>query len=92
MPIEDSFSPVLHRINQAVKERAIYPDEQVSKPADILVKYSRPPQELLEASETRLKKLIEVADVKKGNSPKHVMSGVNMADLFSSSKGERKEV
>lgn len=66
MPIEDTFSPVLHRISQAIKARAIYPDEPVGPPAEILVKYSKPPEQLVEESEKQLKKLVAAAEVKKG--------------------------
>jgi ATP-dependent DNA helicase 2 subunit 2 len=66
MAIEDTYSPIVHRVNQAVKQRAIKPNEKVLPPAEILVKYSNPPEDLLEKSTAQLKRLIAIADVKKG--------------------------
>lgn len=39
MPIEETYSPALHRINQAIRKRAIYPDGEISEPAEVLVKW-----------------------------------------------------
>lgn len=66
MSIEDSFSPVLHRIHQSVKRRAVRPDEPVQAPADVLIQYSKPPDDLLELSHSELKEVIDAADIKKG--------------------------
>ncbi|KAI9672756.1 MAG: ATP-dependent DNA helicase II subunit 2 [Alyxoria varia] len=63
--MEETFSPVLHRINQAVRYRAVYPDKDVPPPSSVLTKYSQPPQELIDQSESALTRLKEVADVKK---------------------------
>lgn len=70
MPIEETFSPSMHRINQAVRRRAIRPEEPVGPPAEILTKYSHPPEGLIKTSKTKLEKLIAAADIKKGTSPK----------------------
>ncbi|KAI9371844.1 SPOC like C-terminal domain-containing protein [Aspergillus egyptiacus] len=64
-PIEDSFSPVLHRINAAIRSRAIHPNEPIPPPASILTQFSHPPNHLLEKADRHLKKLIQIADVKK---------------------------
>jgi ATP-dependent DNA helicase 2 subunit 2 len=66
MAIEDTYSPVLHRINQAIRWRAAHPSEPIPPVAEILTKYSQPPAELLKASQAQLTRLIETADVKKG--------------------------
>lgn len=66
MRIEDTYSPVLHRINQAIKRRAVRPEEPVQPPADILIKYSHPPEDLVKKSEKKLSKLIAAANIKKG--------------------------
>jgi ATP-dependent DNA helicase 2 subunit 2 len=66
MPIEDTYSPILHRINQAIKRRAVRPEEPVQPPAEILIKYSRPPEELVKNSEAQLSKLVAAANIKKG--------------------------
>jgi ATP-dependent DNA helicase 2 subunit 2 len=41
MPIEDTYSPMIHRINQAIKQRAVHPDEAVGPAAELLVRYVR---------------------------------------------------
>lgn len=66
MPIEDTYSPILHRINQAIKRRAVRPDEPVQPPAEILIRYSQPPEELVKISEAQLVKLVAAANIKKG--------------------------
>ncbi|MCJ1485272.1 ATP-dependent DNA helicase II subunit 2 [Schaereria dolodes] len=65
MALTDTFSPVLHRIDQAVRWRAIYPAEPVPPPYEILTRYSKPPEELQTKSKRLLDKLIAAADVKK---------------------------
>ncbi|CAL8576307.1 ATP-dependent DNA helicase yku80, variant 2 [Xanthoria parietina] len=65
MPMTDTFSPVLHRIDQAVRWRAVHPTEPVPPPHEILVRYSNPPEELVNRSKKRLGKLMAAADVKK---------------------------
>jgi ATP-dependent DNA helicase 2 subunit 2 len=65
MPFEDTYNPTIHRINQAVRERAIYPKKNLNDPAPILTKYQHPPNSLLAGAEKSLQKLIAVADVKK---------------------------
>ncbi|KAA8568722.1 hypothetical protein EYC84_007721 [Monilinia fructicola] len=51
MAIEDTYSPVLHRISQAIRRRAVKPDEA--------------PAELIDKSMTNLEILIKTSDVKK---------------------------
>ncbi|KAI4262846.1 MAG: hypothetical protein L6R42_001980 [Xanthoria sp. 1 TBL-2021] len=65
MPMTDTFSPVLHRIDQAVRWRAVHPTEPVPPPHEILVRYSNPPEDLVNQSKKRLEKLMAAADVKK---------------------------
>ena len=65
MPFADTFSPVLHRIDQAIRFRAANSVDPIPPPADILTKYSHPPVEIVDATKTSLKKLIAAADVKK---------------------------
>ncbi|KKK18842.1 hypothetical protein P175DRAFT_0451518 [Aspergillus ochraceoroseus IBT 24754] len=64
-PLEDSFSPILHRVNAAIRGRAIHPNDPIPPPAKVLTQFSQPPEDLLENSKDYLQKLIEVADVKK---------------------------
>ncbi|KAF9886076.1 ATP-dependent DNA helicase II subunit 2 [Aspergillus nanangensis] len=65
LPIEDSFSPVLHRIMAAIRARAIHPSGPIPPPSERLMKFSHPPQSLIEKSQSHLEKLADVADVKK---------------------------
>ena len=66
MPMTETFSPVLHRIDQAVRWRAVYPTEPVPPPYEILTKYSKPPEQLVAKSKRHLDKLVAAAEVKKG--------------------------
>lgn len=68
LPIDDSFSPVLHRIDSAVRHRAIHPNDPIPPPAPVLTKFSHPPDDLVEKSKKYLDKLVAVSDVKKGQS------------------------
>lgn len=63
--VEDTFSPILHRINQVIRWRAVHPDEPIPEPYDVLTKYSRLPDELLEKIQEPLDKLIAACDIKK---------------------------
>ncbi|EAW11519.1 ATP-dependent DNA helicase 2 subunit KU80 [Aspergillus clavatus NRRL 1] len=65
LPIDNSFSPVLHRIDSAIRYRAIHPNDPVPPPSKNLTKLSQPPQELVEKAERYLEKLMAAADVKK---------------------------
>lgn len=67
MAIEDTYSPVLHRISQAIRRRAVKPNEGISPPPDVLMKWSHPPSELVEKSTAKLETLIKASDVKKGS-------------------------
>ncbi|KAI5804563.1 putative Ku family DNA helicase [Geopyxis carbonaria] len=64
-PVEDTFSPILHRINQVIRHRAIHPDQPIPEVPEVLVKYSRPPEDLADRSKQYLDKLIAACDVKK---------------------------
>jgi ATP-dependent DNA helicase 2 subunit 2 len=56
----------LHRINAAIRSRAIHPSEPIPPPSERLTKFSHPPDELVEKSKKYLEKLMEVAEVKEG--------------------------
>jgi ATP-dependent DNA helicase 2 subunit 2 len=63
---EDTYSPLLHRINQVIGYRAVHPNAPLPPPTDILTKYSHPPEDLVKGTEKVLQKLIESFNVKKG--------------------------
>lgn len=65
MPIDDTFSPVLHRVNQVIRQRAVYPDKDLPPIPEILTKYSKPPEELAEKVKPVIQNILEIADIKK---------------------------
>ncbi|KAK3172414.1 hypothetical protein OEA41_005735 [Lepraria neglecta] len=65
MPMADTYSPILHRIDQAVRWRAVHANEPVPPAYEILTRYSKPPEELVAKAQRQLEKLVAAADVKK---------------------------
>ncbi|KAJ9221879.1 hypothetical protein DTO027B5_4632 [Paecilomyces variotii] len=65
MSFDDSFSPLLHRIDHAIRWRAIHPNEPVPPPPERLTKLAHPPEELQERAKKYLERLVSAADVKK---------------------------
>jgi ATP-dependent DNA helicase 2 subunit 2 len=64
---EDTFSPIVHRINHIIQWRATHPDPSlpIPPPPAILTKYANPPAELLEASTKHFEALKKAAKVSK---------------------------
>ena len=67
MPLEETYSPLKHRIEQAIRYRAVHPDEGVPPCSEILLKFSQPPDDLVKSSKPSLKNVIAAGNVKKGN-------------------------
>lgn len=67
-PIDETFNPTIHRINQAVRHRAVHPDKPLQPAAEILLRYSNPPEDLIEQIKKQTNNLIKKADIKKGKS------------------------
>ncbi|KAH7170292.1 SPOC like C-terminal domain-containing protein [Dactylonectria macrodidyma] len=65
VPIEDTYNPSIHRINHAVKSRAIHPDMPIPETPSILLRFESPPEDLIERVQSRIDALIELAEVKK---------------------------
>lgn len=63
-PLDETFSPKLHRINQVIKHRAIFPDEEPPETHETLLRYSHPPVDLVDKAQTALDKAVKAADVK----------------------------
>lgn len=66
MKLEDTYSPLLHRVNHIIRWRAtnnIY--DTLPEPPQILTKYSVPPADLVAQSEKQLTSLIKAGDVKR---------------------------
>lgn len=64
--MEDVFNPAIHRINHAIKRRAVNPDSTVSEMPAELLKFSSPPVSLIERVRGKIETLVRAADVKKG--------------------------
>ncbi|KAH7272818.1 SPOC like C-terminal domain-containing protein [Fusarium solani] len=64
-PIDDTFNPTIHRINHAVKSRAVYPEKPIPDTPSILLRFASPPEDLIEKVQSKIDALVEVADVKK---------------------------
>ncbi|RSL41737.1 hypothetical protein CEP53_012583 [Fusarium sp. AF-6] len=97
-PIDDTFNPTIHRINHAVKSRAVYPEKPIPDTPSILLRFASPPDDLIEKVQTKIDALVEVADVKKvppkvkgkrGREPVKPISGLDVDALLG--EEERKE-
>jgi ATP-dependent DNA helicase 2 subunit 2 len=66
--MQDTYSPVVNRINQALRHRATHPNGKMPTPYDVLTRYTKPPAELLAASSKHLAALVAEADIKAGES------------------------
>lgn len=64
---EDTYAPLVHRINQIIRWRATHSDSTLTipEPPEILKKYSTPPADLIERSNSTLESLKLASDVKK---------------------------
>ena len=87
MTFEETFSPTIHRINQAIRQRAIDETSAIEKPPEVLIKWSNPPQDLVSSSATQLSQLINAAKVKKGRFIVLILSWLADQPPFSSSEG-----
>ncbi|ORY14922.1 ATP-dependent DNA helicase II subunit 2 [Clohesyomyces aquaticus] len=66
MKFEDTYSPLLHRINHIIRWRATNPtSSELPPPPQILTKYSAPPPDLLDAAQDTISQLKAAASVKK---------------------------
>ncbi|KAI3393313.1 hypothetical protein diail_4446 [Diaporthe ilicicola] len=63
--LQDLYSPIIHRVNQAVRARAVAPDGDIASVPDILKKYSGPPEMLIKEARPQIDALRKVADLKK---------------------------
>ncbi|KAJ5039487.1 ATP-dependent DNA helicase yku80 [Penicillium rubens] len=65
LPIDESFSPLLHRIESAVRYRAVHPNDPVLDPSERLTEFAHPSEDMVKNSKSHLEKLMSIADVKK---------------------------
>ncbi|KAG6251553.1 hypothetical protein E4U23_000520 [Claviceps purpurea] len=64
-PIDETYNPAIHRVNNAVRTRAAYPERPVPETPAALLKYASPPEDLLQKVRSKIDTLINVAEVKK---------------------------
>ncbi|KAJ3486385.1 hypothetical protein NLG97_g6627 [Lecanicillium saksenae] len=64
-PFDETYNPIIHRINNAVKQRAVHPDKPIEDIPSVLLRYANPPQDLIDRVQDRIEDLIKEADVKK---------------------------
>jgi len=64
-PIDETFSPILHRVNQVIRHRAVYPASDLPPIPDSLTKYSHPPSDLADAAKPHIDAILKAADMKK---------------------------
>jgi ATP-dependent DNA helicase 2 subunit 2 len=94
--MDETYSPLYHRIEQAKRWRAVHPNDPVPPIPEVLIKYSKPPEDLQNNAQSTLKRLLKAADVKKvppkvkGRKRDREMdkplSGLNVDDLFRKEK------
>lgn len=65
LPMDDTFSPVLHTIESAIKHRAIHPDAPLAPKPALFDAYQGQPAHLQKQSNPSLDRLIKAADVKR---------------------------
>lgn len=65
LEMDETYSPVLHTIEGAVRYRAVYPDASVPPKREAFMAYSKQPEELQVQSQEALRRLVKAADVKK---------------------------
>ncbi|SZF01564.1 unnamed protein product [Blumeria hordei] len=65
MPIEETYSPSVHRIYHSITQRAMYPDRPLIPPPEVLMKIAKPPLRLAMQTNDQLQELIRVSEVEK---------------------------
>lgn len=63
--MDDTFSPLLHTVEGAIKYRAVHPRDPIPPKPEVLLEPSRQPADLQDQSKDALQRLIKAADVKK---------------------------
>jgi ATP-dependent DNA helicase 2 subunit 2 len=53
-------------MNQAIRARAVDPNAPIGPPAEILLRFSNPPQKVLDKAKSEIAALIDAAEIKKG--------------------------
>ncbi|EER23320.1 Ku70/Ku80 beta-barrel domain containing protein [Coccidioides posadasii C735 delta SOWgp] len=97
LALEDCYSPLVHRIDQAIRWRAVHPTKPLPPVPKVLEKLSHWPEELVKKSHDSLRDLISISAVKKvppkakGRKRRREadkpLSGLNVDDLL---RGEKR--
>ncbi|KAK3900112.1 ATP-dependent DNA helicase [Staphylotrichum tortipilum] len=64
-PIDEMYNPAIHRMNQAIRARAVDPEAPIGPPAEILMRFSKPPQKLIDHAKSEINALVDAAEIKK---------------------------
>lgn len=64
-PPDETFNPSIHRINNAVKHRAVHPDQSVPDIPSVLLRFASPPEDLVQRVQSRIDTLIQTAKIEK---------------------------
>ncbi|PNY23283.1 ATP-dependent DNA helicase II subunit 2 [Tolypocladium capitatum] len=64
-PIDETYNPAVHRVNHAVKMRAVHTERPIPETPSVLLRFSSPPEDLIEKVQSRIASLVESAEVKK---------------------------
>ncbi|KAL2128043.1 hypothetical protein VTI74DRAFT_9790 [Chaetomium olivicolor] len=64
-PIDEAYNPTIHRMNQAIRARAVDPEAPIEPPAEILLRFSKPPEKLIDKARSEIEALIDAAEIKK---------------------------
>ncbi|KAF2156753.1 putative ATP-dependent DNA helicase II subunit 2 [Myriangium duriaei CBS 260.36] len=95
--IEETFSPMLHRVNQVIRHRAVHGEGPIPPIPSSLTRFSHPPESLTSAAQSQISTLISAADIKRvppktlsrrGRSQKEApkpLSGLDVGALLASS-------
>ena len=65
LKLEESWNPKSNGITQAIRHRAIHPNEPAPSPNDVLTRFSHPPEHVLKQAKEKLEHMREIAEVKK---------------------------
>lgn len=68
---------MIHRVNQAIRQRVVHPDKPLEPATGVLTRYSVPPEKLVAKAADQIKGLVRIADVKKGMSSPNITTGRN---------------
>ncbi|KAF2860797.1 SPOC domain-like protein [Piedraia hortae CBS 480.64] len=63
--MDEMYNLAIHRIQQAIRHRALFPDSELPPINEELLRFSQPPEALVKQVQPTLQRLIDAAEVKK---------------------------